>query len=246
MKVMERPSPNFNERQGGGPVDILVLHYTGMPDAESAMKLLTTVEGKVSSHYTVDEDGTVYAHVPENLRAWHAGVSSWGGATDINSRSIGIEIVNPGHEYGYRPFVPAQIKVVMALCHGILKRWPITPARVLAHSDIAPGRKIDPGELFPWDDFAAHGIGRWPRAHLQQSSAQVINAGDKGDHVARLQGDLARYGYGIEVTGVFDERAQTVVSAFQRHFRRSNFDGVADGETQAILADLLNQLDAVA
>ena len=246
MKIVERPSPNFNERQNNGPVDILVLHYTGMPDAESAMKLLTTVEGKVSSHYTVDEDGTVYAHVPENLRAWHAGISSWGGVSDINSRSIGIEIVNPGHEWGYRPFVPAQIAAVTALCNGILKRWPILPARVLAHSDIAPGRKIDPGELFPWDQLAKQGIGRWPRAHLPTGAAPSIGAGAQGDQVARLQGALARYGYGIEVTGNFDERSQTVVSAFQRHFRRSNFDGVADGETQAILGDLLNQLDAVA
>src|SRR5262249_32480078 len=151
------------ERVGVAHPDILILHYTGMPDAESAMKLLTTVEGKVSSHYTVDEDGTVYRHVPENMRAWHAGVSSWGGAADINSRSIGIEIVNPGHEWGYRPFAPAQIAVVMELCHGILKRWPIPAPRVLAHSDVAPGRKIDPGELFPWDQLAKNSIGRWPR-----------------------------------------------------------------------------------
>jgi N-acetylmuramoyl-L-alanine amidase len=245
LKIVERPSPNFNERQGGGPVDILVLHYTGMPDAESAMKLLTSVEAKVSSHYTVDEDGTVYAHVPENLRAWHAGVSSWGGVTDINSRSIGIEIVNPGHEYGYRPFAKAQIATVIELSKAIVKRWPIPPARVLAHSDVAPGRKIDPGELFPWDELARHGIGRWPRS--PSSTAQrAIARGDQGPDVARLQGDLARYGYGIEATGTFDERSQIAVSAFQRHFRRSRFDGVADGETQAILADLLNQLDAVA
>src|SRR4029078_1303820 len=182
-----------------------------MPDAESAMKLLTTVEGKVSSHYTVDEDGTVYAHVPENLRAWQAGVSSWGGATDINSRSIGIEIVNPGHEWGYRPFAAAQIAAVMELSKGILKRWPITPARVLAHSDIRPGRKIDPGELFPWDQLAKHGIGRWPLGHYANATAPSIGAGAHGDHVARLQGDLARYGYGIEATGTFDERSQIVV-----------------------------------
>src|SRR5262249_21604915 len=152
LKIVERPSPNFNERVNGGPVDILVLHYTGMPGAESAMKLLTTVEGKVSSHYTVDEDGTIYRPVEGKNRGWHAGVSSWCGATDINSRSIGIEIVNPGHEWGYRPFAPGQIAAVMELTKGILKRWPITPARVLAHSDVAPERKIDPGELFPWDE----------------------------------------------------------------------------------------------
>ena len=245
MKIIERPSPNFNERQGGGPVDILVMHYTGMPDAESAMKLLTTVEGKVSAHYTVDEDGTIYRHVPEDKRAWQAGVSSWGGATDINSRSIGIEIVNPGHEWGYRPFPPAQIAAVIELSKGILKRWPITPARVVAHSDIAPNRKIDPGELFPWDELAKHGVGRWHRAHLKLGSAQTLAVGDENDEVKRLQSDLARYGYGIEASGLYDERTLIVVSAFQRHFRRANFDGIADAETQAILADLLNQLDAV-
>jgi N-acetylmuramoyl-L-alanine amidase len=246
LKIIERPSPNFNEREGGGPVDILVMHYTGMPDAESAMKLLTTVEGKVSSHYTVDEDGTVYRHVPENMRAWQAGVSSWCGATDINSRSIGIEIVNPGHEWGYRPFPPAQIAAVIELSKGILKRWPITPARVVAHSDIAPNRKIDPGELFPWDELARNGIGRWPRADLLLSSMPPLAVGTEGEAVKQLQSDLARYGYGIEATGIYDERTLIVVSAFQRHFRRSNFDGIADPETLAILGDLLNQLDAVA
>lgn len=248
MKIIERPSPNINERQGVAGADILVLHYTGMPDAELAMKLLTTVEGKVSSHYTIDEDGTVYRHVPEDKRAWHAGVSSWGGggATDINSRSIGIEIVNPGHEWGYRPFPPPQIAAVIELSKGILKRWPITPARVLAHSDIAPGRKIDPGELFPWDELARQGVGRWPHAQLKIGSAATLGVGTDGNQVKQLQSDLARYGYGIEPTGLYDERTLIVVSAFQRHFRRSNFDGIADVETQAILGDLLNQLDAVA
>jgi N-acetylmuramoyl-L-alanine amidase len=245
LKIIDRPSPNFNERQGGGPVDILVMHYTGMPDAESAMKLLTTVEGKVSAHYTVDEDGTIYRHVPEDKRAWQAGVSSWYEATDINSRSIGIEIVNPGHEWGYRPFPPPQIAAVIELSKGILKRWPITPARVVAHSDIAPNRKIDPGELFPWDELAKHGIGRWHRTHLKIGSAPTLGVGDESEAVKQLQSDLARYGYGIEASGLYDERTLIVVSAFQRHFRRSNFDGIADAETQAILADLLNQLDAV-
>lgn len=246
MKTVDRPSPNFNERQGGGPVDTLVLHYTGMPNAEAAIKLLTTVEGKVSSHYTVDEDGTVFAHVPENMRAWHAGMSSWGGASDINSRSVGIEIVNPGHEFGYRPFTSPQIAAVIELCQGIVRRWPIPPARVLAHSDIAPERKIDPGELFPWDELARHGIGRWPRSHSPNASLQAIGPGARGDLVVQLQRDLARYGYGVEANGIFDERSQRVVSAFQRHFRRSRFNGIADDETQTILADLLNQLDAVA
>ena len=117
---------------------------------------------KVSAHYTIDEDGTVYAHVPEARRAWHAGVSFWAGESDINARSIGIELVNPGHEYGYRAFPEAQIAALIALCHGILARHPIPPARVLGHSDVAPARKEDPGELFPWARLAKAGIGLWP------------------------------------------------------------------------------------
>lgn len=242
MKPIERPSPNFNDR-GGAPVDILVLHYTGMRNAEEAIAQLTGANPnvKVSSHYTVDEDGTIYRHVDEAKRAWHAGVSSWSGATDINARSIGIEIVNPGHEFGYRPFTKPQIDAVIELSKGILERWPITPSRVLAHSDVAPGRKIDPGELFPWPVLAHHGVGVWEKV------AGVGSAlGGDLDEIKEFQSDLARYGYGLEVTGAFDERTQTVTSAFQRHFRPHRFDGVADGETRALIKALLKRLDAIA
>ena len=242
MKIVERPSPNFNERQGGGPVDILVLHYTGMPDAESAMKLLTSAEAKVSSHYTVDEHGTVYAHVPENLRAWHAGVSSWGGATDINSRSIGIEIVNPGHEYGYRPFAKVQIATVIELSKAIVKRWPIPPARVLAHSDVAPQRKLDPGEKFPWARLHRAGIGAWVTP-APIRTGPVLGPADNGPEVADLQAALARHGYGIEATGVYDEPTEAVVTAFQRHFRPDRVDGRADRSTIETLRALLAAAD---
>src|SRR5579864_6043616 len=162
MRLIQRPSPNHDARNV--PVDLLVLHYTGMKSANEALERLCDPAAKVSAHYTVDEDGTVYHHVPEARRAWHAGVSSWAGATDINACSIGIELVNPGHEFGYRDFPDAQIEALITLCHGILLRHPISSARVLGHSDVAPARKEDPGELFPWARLAKAGIGLWPQA----------------------------------------------------------------------------------
>jgi N-acetylmuramoyl-L-alanine amidase len=244
MKIVERPSPNFNERQGVAGPDILLMHYTGMQSCEAAVARLTSAEAKVSSHYTVDEDGTIYAHVPEHLRAWHAGVSHWRGSTDINSRSIGIEIVNPGHEFGYRPFPDAQIEAVIRLSQGIVKRHPIPARNVIAHSDVAPGRKTDPGELFPWKRFADARLGLWVAA--KAGSDAPLSHGMTGARVSELQALLARYGYGIDETGTFDERTEIVVSAFQRHFRPANFDGVADAETLAQLKALHEILDRVA
>lgn len=244
MNIIERPSPNFNERVGEGVPDILIMHYTGMQTCEAAVARLTSAEARVSSHYTVDEDGTIYRHVAEEMRAWHAGVSHWRGATDINSRSVGIEIVNPGHEFGYRAFPEAQIAAVIALSQGIVSRHAIPLRNVIGHSDIAPGRKTDPGELFPWQRFAAAGLGLWVKPNVR--GAASLKLGDAGDAVVALQADLARYGYGIEATGAFDERTEAVVSAFQRHFRPSSFDGVADAETRAILRALLETLDAAA
>ncbi len=161
VKTVERLSPNFDER--GREVDMIVLHYTGMPTGGEALARLTDAAAKVSSHYLVEEDGTIYALVPETMRAWHAGVGAWKGETEINARSIGIEIVNPGHEFGYRKFPARQIEMVIALIKDIRTRCPIPPARVLGHSDVAPQRKEDPGELFPWGKLAAEGaaIGRF-------------------------------------------------------------------------------------
>ena len=244
MKIIQRPSPNFNERVGEGVPDILIMHYTGMQTCEAAVTRLTDPASRVSSHYTVDEDGTIYAHVGEELRAWHAGASHWRGATDVNSRSVGIEIVNPGHEWGYRAFPEAQIAAVLELGQGIVARHRIPKRNVIAHSDIAPDRKTDPGELFPWKQLADEGLGLWVNAKPKQAAA--LKRGDEGAPVAVLQAALANYGYGIDVTGAFDERTAVVVSAFQRHFRPASFDGVADGETQAILAALNEMLDAVA
>jgi N-acetylmuramoyl-L-alanine amidase len=244
LNIIERPSPNFNERQGVAGPDILIMHYTGMQTCEAAVARLTSAEARVSSHYTIDEDGTIYRHVPEDLRAWHAGVSHWRGASDINSRSVGIEIVNPGHEFGYRAFPSAQIDAVIALGRKIVARHRIPARNVIAHSDIAPDRKEDPGELFPWKQLAASGIGVWVEARDAGEASLALGA--TGERVVALQAALARYGYGIEANGLFDPYTRLVVVAFQRHFRPALFDGVADGETLAILRALMERLDAVA
>ena len=244
LRVVQRPSPNFNERVGVDGPDILLMHYTGMQSCEAAVQRLTDPAARVSSHYTIDEDGTVYVHVDESLRAWHAGVSHWRGETDINSRSIGIEIVNPGHEFGYRAFPDVQIDAVIELSKGILSRHRIPPRNVIAHSDIAPGRKEDPGELFPWKRLAGEGIGIWVDA--QAVTGESLSPGDRGDAVCALQADLAAYGYGIDLTGDYDTRTRDVVIAFQRHFRPAQFDGVADAQTRDVLRQLLAKVSAVA
>lgn len=236
------PSPNFNSRKGA-PVDLLVLHYTGMKDAEAAVRWLADPRSKVSSHYVVHEDGRIIQMVDEDDRAWHAGVASWKGEGDINARSVGIEICNPGHEHGYRAFPDAQIDAVIALSRAIVARHGIAPEHVLAHSDVAPERKEDPGELFPWDRLAAAGVGH----HVEPSpitDGRFMALGDAGDPVAALQGMLKLYGYPIEVTGHFDAACQSVVRAFQRHFRPARIDGVADSSTVSTLHRLLSALIA--
>lgn len=229
------PSPNHDARNSR--IDILMLHYTGMRTGDDAFARLTDREAKVSSHYFVEEDGRIDQLVPEQRRAWHAGVGSWKGATDINARSIGIEIVNPGHENGYRDFPTVQIDAVIALCRDIILRRRIKPARVLAHSDTAPARKIDPGEKFPWARLAAAGVGRFDPAPL--TDGKTLSANNRGADVLDLQKKLVRVGYGLERTGVYDDATTTVVSAFQRHFRPARVDGIADISTRESLARLL-------
>jgi len=236
-RILERPSPNHDARTPGVPVDILVLHYTGMTSAQAAIDRLTDPAAKVSAHYTVDDDGTVYAHVDEARRAWHAGVSHWAGASDINARSIGIEIVNPGHEFGYVDFSHKQIEAVIALSLGVVARHAIPAARVLAHSDVAPARKQDPGEKFPWQELAHRGIGLWSSAH--GGNEPFLREGDAGAEVADLQTRLARFGYGLSPTGTFDSATALVVTAFQRHYRPHLLDGQADAQTQARLSNIL-------
>jgi N-acetylmuramoyl-L-alanine amidase len=234
------PSPNFNERVGGPP-DMILLHYTGMQSGEAALERLTSAESKVSSHYVVFEDGRIVQCVPEDMRAWHAGASYWAGETDINSRSIGVEIVNPGHEFGYTEFPRRQIAAVIALCKGIIaRRGPIHADRVLAHSDVAPSRKQDPGEKFPWELLADSGIGHWVRAAPLNVQGMTIAPGERGDSVARLQRMLHGYGYGVDETGVYDDKTRDVVTAFQRHFRQARVDGVADPSTLLTLRALID------
>ena len=236
------PSPNFDDRKGG-PADILLLHYTGMRTGDSALERLTSTESKVSSHYVVFEDGRIVQCVPEDKRAWHAGVSFWAGETDINSRSVGIEIVNPGHEFGYTDFPRRQTAAVITLCKSILKRHPgIVPERVLAHSDIAVRRKVDPGEFFPWDALALEGVGLYV-APAPILGDEALEIGDAGAPIAALQAELRAYGYDIEPTGRYDEATANVVTAFQRHFRPRRIDGRADASTRETLENLLNALN---
>ena len=221
MEVIWTPSPNFDERKL--PVSILVMHYTGMKDAASAINWLANPEAKVSAHYVVTEDGQIVQMVDEENRAWHAGRGYWRGITDVNSASIGIEIVNPGHEWGYVPFPEEQMDAVTRLAHAIVKRHDIAPSNVIGHSDLAPARKQDPGELFDWERLARHGIA------LKKPSLKL---GDPPWSDGGFMLALERFGYDIT-----DQTAAVV--AFQRRFRPKNIDGVIDGECRSLLLSLM-------
>ncbi len=236
------PSPNFGERRGRLRPDCVILHYTGMPTAEGALALLRDPASEVSAHYFVGEDGEVTQLVAEEKRAWHAGVGSWAGLTDLNSASIGVEIVNPGHDGGSPPYPLRQIDAVIGLCRDIASRWRIRPERVLAHSDIAPARKRDPGEVFPWDALARAGVGHWVEP-APITDGVVFRAAQEGPPIRALQAMLALYGYGIELSGVYDRQTKIVVTAFQRHFRSEKVDGEADASTVATLRALIAALN---
>jgi N-acetylmuramoyl-L-alanine amidase len=235
------PSPNYGERNKGRDLDMIVLHYTGMPDAEGAITRLCTAGTDVSSHYIVLEDGRIVQCVPEAKRAWHAGISCWAGEEDLNSCSIGIEIVNGGHDWGYPDFPLRQIAAVIALCRGIMLRRNVPSHRVLAHSDVAPARKKDPGEKFPWHSLANSGVGHWVQpAPITRGEALML--GSISDDVQNLQMALAKYGYSVPVSGKYDGPTMEVVTAFQRHFRPARVDGVADHSTLMTLHALLTTL----
>ncbi len=234
------PSPNHGERRGPRP-DLLILHYTGMESAAAAIGRLGDATAEVSAHYVVLENGRIVQMVPEGRRAWHAGASAWKGWRDVNSRSLGIEIVHPGHAGGLPPYPEAQVAAVTDLARDIAARWGIPAERVLGHSDIAPERKEDPGETFPWDRLAAAGVGHWvPPVPIRDGRFLARN--DAGQPVEALQAMLALYGYDLEVSGRFDERTHAVVAAFQRHFRPARVDGVADASTITTLRDLIAAL----
>ena len=244
-EAVVRPSPNFEERKNNTKPQFLVLHYTGMENAESAEQLLCSPEAKVSAHYVVEEDGKVVQLVQEAFRAWHAGESFWRGITDVNSSSIGIEIVNGGPLLNFPDYPEKQIISVIKLCQSIIERYSIEPRNVLAHSDIAPHRKTDPGEKFPWETLFKAGVGHFVRP-APIAGGRFMNIGESGRPVEAFQSMLALYGYGLEITGSFDERTRLVTQAFQRHFRPEKVDGVADVSTIDTLHRLLGTLKSLA
>ncbi|MBV1694104.1 MAG: N-acetylmuramoyl-L-alanine amidase [Hyphomicrobiales bacterium] len=238
------PAANHEPRRLAGGPDMLVLHYTGMRDAERAIAWLATSASRVSCHYVIDEAGQVTQLVPEERRAWHAGESFWAGATDLNSASIGIEIHNPGHELDYREFPAVQVDAVIALSADICARRGIVPWRVLAHSDIAPRRKIDPGEKFPWQRLAERGVGHWVAPSPVRAGQVALGLGEESAGVAAVQELFAGYGYETRRDGVFDDGFEKVVRAFQRHFRPALCDGRLDLSTLSTLERLIAALPA--
>jgi N-acetylmuramoyl-L-alanine amidase len=233
--IRERLSPNQDDRPPGMPIDMLVLHYTGMQSAQAAIDRLCEPAAQVSTHYLVDEDGTVLRLVPEERRAFHAGASYWRGATELNQRSIGIEIVNPGHEWGYRPFPVLQLAAVWDLCLDILARHPIPARNVVAHSDIAPDRKQDPGELFDWDGLARNGVGLWPDGVPDLGTGRVLR---DAASLRDIRQALRTIGFQVAPDGPFDPALATVLRAFQRHWRPEAITGEADAGSCARLLAL--------
>ncbi len=241
-KCVVREAVNYGERAEHLPLDILVLHYTGMESAEAAINWLCVEESGVSCHYVVEEDGKIWQLVPEGKRAWHAGKSSWQGEVDTNSRSIGIEIVNPGHGLGYPDFPDEQIESIIELSLDIVSRNAIPARNVLAHSDVAPGRKCDPGEKFPWKKLAYAGIGAWVDPVV--SNGWEMRLGESSEAVAALQSMLIAYGYDLEITGEYDHLTKICVHAFQQHFYQQRVDGIACDGLISTLENLLKSVRA--
>ncbi len=247
FEVEVRPSPNFGDRRDGKSVDMLVLHYTGMADGEGALSWLCDPRSEVSAHYLVFEGGRIVQMVAEAQRAWHAGRSHWAGESDINSCSIGIEIVNAGYlgcdEARDLPEFPGvQMAAVEALCLDILARHPIPRNRVLGHSDVAPGRKQDPGEKFDWQRLAHAGAGIWSNARIGESSGDnSLKIGENNPKVDSFHGNLRLFGYSPPNSNVFTSQTETIVRAFQQHWRPRRVDGIADAQTLARLDDLIRQ-----
>ncbi|MGI4956843.1 MAG: N-acetylmuramoyl-L-alanine amidase [Janthinobacterium lividum] len=231
--IIDSPSPNCRERDPGSVIDTLVLHYTGMQTGQAALDRLRDPDAAVSSHYLVEEDGRVFRLVPEALRAAHAGISIWRGRSMLNDTSIGIEIVNPGHEWGYRPFPAVQIDALRRLCLGILLRHAIPRTRIVAHSDIAPDRKQDPGELFPWGELAEAGIGMFPTGMADAGTHDVVT---EAESLAMVRQGLRRIGYDIAADGGLDEPLAVTLAAFQRHWRQETVNGQADAGTRDRIA----------
>jgi N-acetylmuramoyl-L-alanine amidase len=260
MRITDRPSPNFDERGGRG-IELLILHYTGMPSGEIALKRLCDpapragvyafpweepddpdkLLGRASAHYVVEEDGSVLRLVDEEKRAWHAGLGAWAGHTDLNARSIGIEIVNGGHDFGLPDYPYEQIEAVTDLVADICQRHGLKPHQVVGHSDVAPLRKADPGEKFPWRHLAFHRLALWPADDLPVAGGEPLERGDRGPEISALQKTMNEIGYVLDVDGIFGPATEAAVKAVQRRFRVARIDGIADGETLAIIADIARQ-----
>ncbi|MGD9784737.1 MAG: N-acetylmuramoyl-L-alanine amidase [Hyphomicrobiaceae bacterium] len=237
------PSPNFEARAGGRTPDLLLLHYTGMSSAAKAIDWLARPEAKVSCHYVVADDGAIVQMVSEQARAWHAGVSYWAGETDINSCSIGIEVHNPGHDAGYPPFPAAQMAAVIGLARDIVVRHRIPASRVLAHSDVAPARKIDPGEAFDWRALADAGVGRWVAPEPIDGDDTGLCEGARSELIAEAQLLMLRYGYGADVTGQFDRATAFLLRSVQLHWRPARVDSRLDRSTLLTLRRLTDALE---
>jgi N-acetylmuramoyl-L-alanine amidase len=235
MQLIDAPSPNFDSRTA--PPDMVLVHYTGMPTGEEALARLRDPAAKVSAHYLIEQDGRAFVLVPEERRAWHAGVSFWRGERNLNGASIGIELVNPGDDGGRHPFPDAQIVTLLELLGGIRDRWTVPNARIVGHSDVAPDRKADPGELFPWKRLAEAGFGLW--AEPPAAPGDPLTLGEESTGVFALQAGLTRLGYDCAPSGRYDEHTALIVTAFQRHWRQERVDGAADGETRARLMAVL-------
>lgn len=237
VQMIDRPSPNFDDRQeidGAAAVRHVVIHYTGMKTCGAALDRLCDPAFKVSAHYLIDEDGATFRLVPEERRAWHAGVSFWRGERDLNATSIGVELANPGHDWGYRPFAARQIAALVDLLGGLRERHRLAPDFLLGHSDIAPSRKIDPGELFPWRELADAGIGMWP-----EESEPLPGRPDLAGAFRRL----SEIGYAVPTTREEgsdilnpDSAATDVIKAFQRRYLPGQVDGRLDTLTAARIA----------
>lgn len=236
------PSPNEGERRDRKAVNAIILHYTGMASAAAALARLCDPKAEVSCHYLIGPDGRLLQLVAEARRAWHAGKSFWAGEADMNSVSIGIELANGGHDFDLPAYPEPQIAALVALCKDIGSRHAIDARRILAHSDVAPLRKRDPGERFPWSVLAAAGIGHYvPPRPLGEDTP--LRRGASGARVEELQDMLATYGYEIAVSGHYGETSEAIVAAFQRHFRQELVDGNADLSTIETLKDLLAARD---
>ncbi|MER2520289.1 MAG: N-acetylmuramoyl-L-alanine amidase [Bdellovibrionales bacterium] len=233
LLITPAPSPNFDKRDPLVPLRYVVLHYTGMKSGEEALARLRDPAAKVSAHYLIEEDGRVFALVEESARTWHAGKSFWRGVTDLNSASIGIELVNPGHEFGYRAFSKPQIASLVPLVQDIVARHRLDPRQaLLAHSDIAPQRKQDPGELFPWRELAEQGLGVWPAPAASSQPATC----------AETQNLLRGVGYDCPNSHVYDDPTRAALMAFQRRFDPQNLTGMPEPQTTAMLRAVTRML----